>query len=148
MAAGLPGLGLGGLFFILCALLAPFPELWRTIRGRGELAAWRAIGRQLAQALAMIAAIDLSLRLVYLGLTVTGLGHAPSAAIGTVIPLTMIGITSALMVAVVVGAKLAQLLGPDERHRFAFLLQWRSSDSRNGTAGPDATRSRSRASSI
>jgi hypothetical protein len=134
MAAGLPGLGLGGLFFILSALLAPFPELWRTMRGRGELLAWRAIGRQLAQALVMIAAIDLSLRLVYLGLTATGLGHAPTAAIGTVIPLTMVGITAALMVTVVAGAKLAELLGPGKPHRFAFLLQWRSSDFRTGSS--------------
>ena len=107
MSAGLPGLGLGGLFFIFSALLAPFPELWRTLRGRSELAAWRVIGRQFAQAAAMVVAIDLTLRLAYLALSATGLGDPPPADTGTVLPLTLIGITSALLVVVLVGAKLA-----------------------------------------
>lgn len=107
MSAGLPGLGLGGLFFIFSALLAPFPELWRTLRGRSGLAAWRVIGRQFAQAAAMVAAIDLTLRLAYLMLSATGLGDPPPADTGTVLPLTLIGITTALLVVVLVGAKLA-----------------------------------------
>ena len=40
MSAGLPGLGLGGLFFILSALLAPLLELGRPVRGRSSRA-WR-----------------------------------------------------------------------------------------------------------
>jgi hypothetical protein len=107
MSAGLPGLGLGGLFFIFSALLAPFPELWRTLRGRSGLAAWRVIGRQFAQAAAMVAAIDLTLRLAYVALSTTGLGDPPPADTGTVLPLTLIGITSALLVVVLAGAKLA-----------------------------------------
>ena len=109
MSAGLPGLGLGGLFFILSALLAPFPELWRTLRGRSDLAAWRAIGRQFAQAAAMVAAIDLTLRLAYAVLSAAGLANAPSGNMGTVLPLTLLGITSALLVAVLGAAKLAEL---------------------------------------
>lgn len=109
MSAGLPGLGLGGLFFIFSALLAPVPELGRTLRGRSGLAAWRVIGRQFAQAAAMIAAIDLTIRLAYVGLSITGLGDVPPADTGTVLPLTLIGITSALLVAVVGTAKLAGL---------------------------------------
>ena len=72
MSAGLPGLGLGGLFFIFSALLAPFPELWRTLRGRSDLGSWKTIGRQLAQALVMVASIDLTLRLTYLVLAAVG----------------------------------------------------------------------------
>jgi hypothetical protein len=108
MSAGLPGLGLGGLFFIFSALLAPFPELWRTIRGRSRPGVWRIVGRQFAQAVAMVIAIDLALRLTYVALSLAGAGDVPSAASGTVLPLTLIGITSALLVAVVGGAKLAQ----------------------------------------
>lgn len=109
MSAGLPGLGLGGLFFIFSALLAPFPELWRTLRGRSDLAAWKAIGRQLAQALAMIVAIDLTLRLTYVALSATGAGDPPAADEATVLPLSLIGITTGLLVLVLCGAKLAEL---------------------------------------
>ncbi|HEY6550656.1 MAG TPA: hypothetical protein VIY71_05590 [Solirubrobacterales bacterium] len=109
MSAGLPGLGLGGLFFIFSALLAPLPELWKTLRGRSDAAAWRLVGRQFAQAVTMIVAIDLTIRLVYLGLSATGLGDAPRADTGTVLPLTLIGITSVLLVAVIGMAKLAEL---------------------------------------
>jgi hypothetical protein len=109
MSAGLPGLGLGGLFFIFSALLAPFGELWRTIRGRSRPGEWRIVGRQFAQAVTMVIAIDLTLRLTYVGLSLAGAGDVPSAVSGTVLPLTLIGITSALLVAVLVAAKLAQL---------------------------------------
>jgi hypothetical protein len=109
MSAGLPGLGLGGLFFIFSALLAPFPELWRTLRGRSDLATWKAIGRQLAQALAMVAAIDLTLRLTYLLLSAVGAGDPPAADEATVLPLNLIGITTGLLVLVLCGAKLAEL---------------------------------------
>ena len=109
MSAGLPGLGLGGLFFIFSALLAPFGELWRVLRGRSRPGAWRVVGRQFAQAVAMVVAIDLTLRLTYVGLALAGAGDVPSAASGTVLPLTLIGITTALLAVVVSGAKLAQL---------------------------------------
>ncbi|HUC08444.1 MAG TPA: hypothetical protein VMR96_10195 [Solirubrobacterales bacterium] len=109
MSAGLPGLGLGGLFFIFSALLAPFPELWRTLRGRSDLASWRTIGRQLAQALAMIASIDLALRLTYLVLAAAGVEDPPAADEATVLPLNLIGITTVLLVLVLCGAKLAEL---------------------------------------
>ena len=109
MSAGLPGLGLGGLFFIFSALLAPFPELWRTLRGRSDLASWRAIGRQLAQALAMVAAIDLTLRLTYVVLSAAGVGDPPAADEATVLPLNLIGITTGLLVLVLCSAKLAEL---------------------------------------
>lgn len=109
MSAGLPGLGLGGLFFILSALIAPLFELWRLARGRSSIAAWRAVGRQLGQAAAMIAAIYLSLRLVYLAISTVGLGSAPALATGVALPLATVGTTTALMVAVLAAAKLAEL---------------------------------------
>jgi hypothetical protein len=126
VSAGLPGLGLGGLFFVLAALLAPFPELWRTLRGRGSRAAWRAIGRQLAQALAMIAAIAACFRL----------------------PLTMFGLTAVLLAAVVGGAKAAQLVGPDKRRRFTFSIRWLPSSSPSRVPPPAVAKSPLRESSI
>jgi hypothetical protein len=109
MSAGLPGLGLGGLFFIFSALLAPFLQLLRTFRGRSRAGDWAMVGRQFAQATLMVAAIDLALRLAYLGISAAGLGDAPSALSLTVIPLTLIGITSALLVGVLATAKVADI---------------------------------------
>jgi hypothetical protein len=109
VSAGLPGLGLGGLFFIFSALLAPFRQLLRTLRGRSRTGDWATIARQFAQATTMVAAVDLSLRLTYLGIEVAGLGNPPSAVSATVIPLTLIGITAALLAAVLAMAKFADI---------------------------------------
>ena len=109
MSAGLPGLGLGGLFFIISALLAPLFELRRTLQGRSSRAAWRAVGRQFAQAAAMVVTVDLALRGLYLFLGATGLAEAPAADEATALPLLAIGITGGLMFAVVVLAKAADL---------------------------------------
>jgi hypothetical protein len=109
VSAGLPGLGLGGLFFIFSALLAPFRQLWRTFRGRSRSGDWAMIGRQFAQAAVMVAAIDLALRLAYLGIAAAGLGNTSSAVSATVIPLTLIGITSVLLVGVLATAKVADI---------------------------------------
>jgi hypothetical protein len=109
VSAGLPGLGLGGLFFIFSALLAPFRQLLRTLRGRSRDGDWAMIGRQFAQATVMVAAIDLALRLAYLGIAAARIGNPPSAVSSTVMPLTLIGITSALLVGVLATAKFADL---------------------------------------
>lgn len=109
MSAGLPGLGLGGLFFIISALLAPLFELGRTLQGRSSRAAWRGVGRQFAQAAAMVVTVDLALRGLYLFLGATGLAEAPAADEATALPLVAIGITGGLMFAVVVLAKAADL---------------------------------------
>lgn len=101
MAAGLPGLGLGGLFFILSALFAPVPELYRTARGRSSAAARRMVLRQFVQAVAMVAVVDLMLQLV---------GSGPR--------IDLLGVTTALLALVVCAAKLAQLgLGVQTRQR-------------------------------
>jgi hypothetical protein len=125
MSAGLPGLGLGGLFFIVSALLAPFGQLWRTVRGRDLPGEWRVVGRQFAQAATMVIAIDLTLRLVYLALAGVGVGGSRSAVSATVLPLTLIGITSGLLGVVLVLAKLGEVwerLAGDDRPRIPSAL--------------------------
>ena len=63
MSAGLPGLGLGGLFFLLSALfVAPGVEIVRTVRGQSSVEAWRVVARQFAMALVMVGAIEATLR--------------------------------------------------------------------------------------
>jgi len=55
--AGLPGTGIGGLFYLLLALWMPVGELWRTVRGRSSRERWRLVGTQFALACAIIAAL-------------------------------------------------------------------------------------------
>ena len=45
------------------------------------------VGRQFTQAVLMVAATDLTLRLIYVGLSTAGLGDPPAANTGTVLPL-------------------------------------------------------------
>ena len=115
MSAGLPGLGLGGLFFVISALLAPLFELPRLARGESSAAAWRQIGRQFAIALAMIAAVDLALRALLL---VSG----ADASGALVIPIAPIGLTSGLLVTVLAAAKGAELLQRLGRRRHTVRL--------------------------
>jgi hypothetical protein len=110
VSSGLPGLGLGGLFFILLALLAPFVELIRTTRGRSSVAAWRAVGRQFALALTMVAAVELTLRLLYALADATGLAEPLSDRSPTVLALRPIGITLGLLACVLAAAKAMQLI--------------------------------------
>lgn len=57
MFAGLPGIGVGTLFYVLTALWMPFPEVARLVRGDSSLARWRVIGVQVGYALSIIASI-------------------------------------------------------------------------------------------
>jgi hypothetical protein len=65
MTAGLPGTGIGGLFFILSAFFMLVVEIVRTVRGRSSLARWRLVGRQVAIASAMVAAVTASVWAVH-----------------------------------------------------------------------------------
>ncbi|HEU0021748.1 MAG TPA: hypothetical protein VFR55_08765 [Dehalococcoidia bacterium] len=44
MNVGLPGTGIGGLFYIIMALMMPFHEAVLTIRGQSNWTRWRKVG--------------------------------------------------------------------------------------------------------
>lgn len=50
MTAGLPGTGIGGVFYLLSALFMPFIELVFTLRGKSSIARWMLVARQLLMA--------------------------------------------------------------------------------------------------
>lgn len=60
MNPGIPGTGISGLFYILCALLMPVIELWRAAR-RGSLSGgqWRLAFTQAAIAAGIVAAMSM-----------------------------------------------------------------------------------------
>ncbi len=70
MIAGLPGTGIGGLFYLLSALLMPVRELWRASIGTGQSSDRRLALRQSGMALAIMGAIwltGLALTLLHVG---------------------------------------------------------------------------------
>ena len=77
MFAGLPGIGVGTLFYVLAALWMPCWELTNVVRGKSSLVRWRLIARQLLFALGIMGSIALSDRvLTWL------LGWKTSASVG------------------------------------------------------------------
>lgn len=106
MSAGLPGFGLGGLFFILTALAAPLIELARTARGRSSGAAWRGVARQFTMAVLMIAAVDLSVRGFLGAIDLFGADGAARGGI-TVLPVGPIAISAAILGTLLAGAAIA-----------------------------------------
>lgn len=55
MTAGLPGTGIGGLFYLLSALFMPIRELWRAAKGTGKPGDLRIAFRQAGMAVLIIA---------------------------------------------------------------------------------------------
>ena len=64
MFAGLPGIGVGTLFYVLTALWMPFPECVRLVRGESSLARWRLITIQFCFAISIVASIALAERVL------------------------------------------------------------------------------------
>jgi len=57
MSPGLPGTGIGGLFYILCALWMPVCELWRRRQG-GAPGQWPLVARQFGIAVGIVASMS------------------------------------------------------------------------------------------
>jgi hypothetical protein len=57
MNVGLPGTGIGGLFYLLLAMLMPLNHLWKVVRGRSSHATWTAPAIHSATAIAILAAL-------------------------------------------------------------------------------------------
>ncbi len=64
MFAGLPGIGVGTLFYVLIALWMPFREIAFVIQGRSSWARWRLIGTQLIFAAGIILSVAMADRLL------------------------------------------------------------------------------------
>lgn len=101
MAAGVPGVGIAAIFFVLAALWAVGAEVALTLRGRSSLARWRVVGRQAGIAAGVVAAAVLT----SVGLDRLAGDRGPGTAVGGVVPLTLL-VTSGVLVLVLGGAAL------------------------------------------
>lgn len=68
MFAGLPGIGVGTLFYVLMALWMPLREIGMVARGQSSVARWKLIGTQLVFALGIVASIAAADRVLLWGL--------------------------------------------------------------------------------
>jgi hypothetical protein len=112
MSAGLPGVGLSGVFFILSALLAVPLELVRTVRGRSTPSRWTIVLRHAMLALVMILALEAFYALVHaIVVTLRPPAHRQGRAAALhLIPVLPILLTLAAMACVTGAAKAAELL--------------------------------------
>jgi len=116
VAAGLPGTGVGGLFFILSAFFMVVAETKRTIQRRSSLARWRMVARHAGVAAAMVAAVTAVVWLLHHWLypePARGRGEqgTPSAGVtGQLVPFSPVLITLAALVCVLVVAYVARFL--------------------------------------
>ena len=60
MTVGLPGVGLGGIFYLVSALTMPVRELVRTLRRESSRARWRLVARQWTLAAGIVVAMWLT----------------------------------------------------------------------------------------
>ena len=65
MTPGLPGTGIGGLFYLLLVVFMPLREAFLVLRGRGDVRRWRTIGLMLALAGGILAALWLEAWLLF-----------------------------------------------------------------------------------
>ncbi len=109
MTVGIPGTGLGGLFYFLLVALMPFRELVLTLRSRSSLARWSRVGFHLLVLAAMLGVLWGEAWLLDRALSAVRErfgpgGHEPARDMflraGQVAALTSVGVLAALLAGV------------------------------------------------
>lgn len=89
MNAGLPGAGIGGVFYLVLALFMPFLELYKTIKGESSLKRWGIVVRQLVMAGSILA--GMWLMGLFLGVLLTISGGMETEKISELVQIAQIG---------------------------------------------------------
>jgi hypothetical protein len=106
MGPGLPGIALGGLFYLLLALAGPIVEGTRALRGRSTAASRRMVARHFALAVSMLVALDLTYRAA--ALLVASPAAAPAEGV-VALPITPVLVGVGMLLLVLALTKLADL---------------------------------------
>ncbi len=121
MTAGLPGAGIGGLFFVLSAFFMLVVEIQRTVRGRSSRERWALVLRNVAIAASMIVAVTAVVWVVH------RLAYPPSSsrggagdkdsdgAVHELIPFSPVLIALGVLAVVLVGAYLLRFVAGRRR---------------------------------
>ncbi len=138
MTAGLPGTGIGGLYYLLLVLLMPIHETWRTLRGTSNAARWREVRRHLLLAGSIVGL------LVGCGWSI-GIGLDWSVRLSLLEPVVLRSLldasgtwsrTAAFVSLGVLGGVLSGAAGLRGLQRFAQSRARKDSDPRGGTIAP------------
>lgn len=81
MVVGMPGTGIGGLYYLIMIALMPLRELWLLTRGRSSLARWRFIAVQWAMVAGILGSLWLTMVGVRLGLHALGIDASQTLAV-------------------------------------------------------------------
>lgn len=102
MIAGLPGTGIGGLYYLLLACSMPLHRLWRARRGDRDREKERLIRRHLPLTFGIVAAMWVTGILLGVVLEAAAPGAAASAAtrLGVLVPATPLAVALATLCAV------------------------------------------------
>lgn len=84
MIAGIPGVGINGVFYLLLALLMPVREAWRTVTGRSSVARWRFVLTQTATAAGVLLALAAEYWLITRGLDFLHRQAAPNTVVAAI----------------------------------------------------------------
>ena len=117
MTAGLPGTGIGGLYYLLLVLLMPVREIFLSFRGQSSWPRWRVVGLLILIVTGMVAALRAQIWFISWVFSQLETHHMVSSQvrISTIqtisIPLTMAAwITFAVLAMVIIGMYILRLV--------------------------------------
>ena len=110
MTAGLPGTGIGGLFYLISALLMPLRELFRALIGKGDRARGRMALQQCAIALTILGAVWMTGLLLGLFHVGTKLVHHATIAGVRVLYITPVIVAFATLSGVLLAVEIARVV--------------------------------------
>ncbi len=80
MVVGMPGTGIGGLYYFIMIALMPVRELWFVMQGKSSLARWKFIGTQWAMLAGILFCMWAAMILIKLGLHALGIDASQTLA--------------------------------------------------------------------
>lgn len=117
MVVGLPGVGIGGLFYLASVVVLPFRGAWRRLRGVPDAVTLRQLALQLSIAAGIVAALwGMGWLLTFVvpdGMRADGTrvaGSVGAVAFRTALPVTTLVIGAATLAAVLLAVEVARLL--------------------------------------
>jgi len=114
MTVGVPGTGIGGMFYLVSALAMPLRQAYRSLRRRPSSGKWRVVAGQTAMALAILAAIWVTGWLLGIAITASAAIVRPphllaGAHPGSVLRTAALVLSAATLAAVLLGVELLRL---------------------------------------
>ncbi|HXG97852.1 MAG TPA: hypothetical protein VNJ06_12170 [Gemmatimonadales bacterium] len=114
MTVGVPGTGIGGMFYLVSALAMPLRQAYRSLRRRPSLGKWRVVAGQTAMTGGILAAIWVTAWFIGIAITASARFVVPphllaGAHPGNVLRTAALVLSAATLAAVLLGVELLRL---------------------------------------